>query len=585
MADQVDVRFEALVRDVLRTEVATLPLTVTPADVLRRAAERRRERARGRVRLLLLAAVLLLPLGGLLAFAMRPQLPPAADYEAVLVRGLRMNEARTATSDLEVVVATADGTARSLARVPASRLGAVERSGGPASISTQGWLALGAHSTDERASEKDIALDLRRLDREPLIFDGSGVFAWDRTGFLWRRPSGLLVQVNPETGEATSIPQDLVGDLVPWPFGAWAINVAADGSGVLVGDPGNRVVDDSGEPYAQSWAIVTAQATVVPGAPELAYDVGRRFLSPHWGLLQLCDPESSLACPGRATGSLISGPAADGSYRNWGEDPPLHDHVIGASWAADGGVWVLVDRRTTERALVLVHRDEQDVDTEIASFLVGADDQPTFDAFAPDDSLIAIGFFNGHDEQTVLVDTASGRAHRFEGSAAGFLPVATADEWLGSEDPAHAGEPVVTSGSASSGASEPYPPLPELTEQLDSTAGAPVLLVHEVPASAVDPGSPVGVLLGPVALDVGYGISLVCSGPGEVTYSVVGPTGNESPVTRRCLDRFPDDQGAPNVEGGTIQVEVTADPSTTWRLIVYDPPPSSLRQPSEETLP
>ena len=54
MADQTyDPRLETLLRDVLSAEVASLPLTVRPSQILERAEARRRARARSRLRLLI----------------------------------------------------------------------------------------------------------------------------------------------------------------------------------------------------------------------------------------------------------------------------------------------------------------------------------------------------------------------------------------------------------------------------------------------------------------------------------------------------------------------------------------------------
>ena len=83
MADRThDPRLELLLRDVLAAEVANLPLTVRPGQILERADARRRARARSRLRLLIfgdatgpsqlfvaLGAIAALAVVGALAFA------------------------------------------------------------------------------------------------------------------------------------------------------------------------------------------------------------------------------------------------------------------------------------------------------------------------------------------------------------------------------------------------------------------------------------------------------------------------------------------------------------------------------------
>jgi hypothetical protein len=99
-----------------------------------------------------------------------------------------------------------------------------------------------------------------------------------------------------------------------------------------------------------------------------------------------------------------------------------------------------------------------------------------------------------------------------------------------------------------------------------------VLLVHQEDASSDVPGTSVEVQVGPVDAPSGYGISLACSGPGDVTYRVMGEP--EDPVTKHCQDRFTDDRGAPGLAPTQIRLEVMADAATSWRLVIYDPPPS-----------
>jgi hypothetical protein len=76
-------------------------------------------------------------------------------------------------------------------------------------------------------------------------------------------------------------------------------------------------------------------------------------------------------------------------------------------------------------------------------------------------------------------------------------------------------------------------------------------------------------------IDEGIGLSLVCSGPGEITVTEIGADGPETPYTYGCLDPGSyHGHAGPNVRWGSASVQVEYDRSTTWRLVIYDPPPS-----------
>jgi hypothetical protein len=293
-------------------------------------------------------------------------------------------------------------------------------------------------------------------------------------------------------------------------------------------------------------------------------------------LLQLCGtgvgPRAS--CPGRRTGTIVSGPGSDGAYRQWGGDPPPHHHVIGASWAVDGGLWLLLDRRLGERAIVLVHRDEENVDREVAAFAVDADAQVEIGDLAPDDSLIALNqWAEWPNWQTVIVDTRSGQGHLFDGRLGGFVAAGSAAGWVAGDGPTEAGWPLAA--PAVGGESEPvYAPLPDLQEQLDSLIADRILLVHQADAIATDPAATIQVVVGPVEVEQGIGISLACSGPGEITVIETADGSLGELDVHDCLmrTRYHGHEG-PGISSESATFQVDYDPSTTWRLVIYDPPP------------
>jgi hypothetical protein len=120
VADITDARLEALLRSAMRTEEVALPVTLRPDDILRRRSRIRGEQIRRvGMRLLLVAAALVLPLAALLAVSGQPSAAPAT-YRAVILRGAASEPGPGARSDLEVLLVDADGQVDTVAVVPAS---------------------------------------------------------------------------------------------------------------------------------------------------------------------------------------------------------------------------------------------------------------------------------------------------------------------------------------------------------------------------------------------------------------------------------------------------------------------------------
>jgi hypothetical protein len=573
MAEQRDMNFEALLRSTLKAEALSLPVSVGPADILRRRVLLRRQRVSRRLRLLLIAALIALPLGALAAGALRIDPPPAA-YSAVLVGGL-------GDPTLHVLLAR-DGSAERVLEIPASRLGSAQVSR-PLEASFSGWIALQAN--DEAGTEYVVLLDIRSPEATPIVREGNYHGAFTPDGLYWSATNNAYELIDPVTGNVTSLPRSVAEDLDWWLGGiASRMRVAADGSGLLLGDPANTVHDETGRPYPQQWGVLGQVGTLTRGLPDLAEGVGIRLISSRWGLLQRCEaPAGECDMPTRRTRSIISGPASDGSYRQWSRDPSPHDHVIGASWSVDGGLWLLVDRRSPdERTIVLIHREWENADREVASFAVEQDVDVSFGDLAPDDSLIALNVWADWPRwQTVIVDTRSGHGHLFDGTLGGFVPVSSAAGWVSGATVTEVGR--LLPGSTSGGGSGPaYAALPPLQEQLDfiePTEAGGILLVHDFEATTTDPGATIQLTLGPVELDEGIGVSLACSGPGQITITEIAPDGHESPVTHRCLSPRSgfSTSASPGVRWESATVRIEYDPSTSWRLVLYDPPPPRQR--------
>jgi hypothetical protein len=576
VSERTDMTLESLLRSTLKAEALSLPVSVVPADILRRRVLLRRQRVSRRLRLLLIAALIALPLGALAVGALRP-VPSPEGYSAVLVRGV-------GESELQILVANG-GVSERVHDVPASRFGAIEV-GRVLEASASGWIALHAADPPEIAPIREeyvVLFDVSRPDAAPIIREGTFLGVWTPDGLYWSATNTAYELIDPVSGNIISLPRSVSADLDWWlTSNAGRMSVATDGFGLLLGDSDNVVHDEEGLPYLQKWGVLSPEGTLSRGLPDLAEGVGTRRISARWGLLQRCgDGTSGYNCPGLRTGAIISGPASDGSSRQWGGDPPSHDHAIDESWAVDGGLWLLVDRRSGERTIVVIHRDEDNVDREVASFIVDLDESITIGDLAPDDSLIALELSGRFpDVQTVIVETSTGRSHLFDGAFGGFVPAAATVGWVAGETTPEAGQPLPrpAAGGESGLAYGPLPPLQGHIDDIEFWGAERILLVHEVEATSPDPGPIVQLTLGPVEPEEGIGISLACSGPGHITLTEIGPDGPEAPSTYRCLSpRNNHGHEGPNVRWESATVQVDYDPSTTWRLIIYDPPPHTPR--------
>jgi hypothetical protein len=237
---------------------------------------------------------------------------------------------------------------------------------------------------------------------------------------------------------------------------------------------------------------------------------------------------------------------------------------------------LLVDRRSGGRTIVLIHRDEDNVDRQVASFIVDLDEDVAIGDLAADDSLIALELSGKWPVvQTVVVDTSTGRSHLFDGAFGGFVPAVATTGWVAGERATEAGQ-LLARPAAGGESGSGYGPLPPLQEHIDdiehNSEAERILLVHEVEATSPDPGPTTQLALGPVELDEGIGLSLACSGPGEITVTEIGANGPETPYTYGCLDPSSyHGHAGPNVRWESASVQVEYDRSTTWRLVILRP--------------
>jgi hypothetical protein len=422
MADISDARLEALLRSTMRAEEAALPVTLRPADILRRRAHARRELIRrSGMRLLLVAAALLLPLGALWV-ASRPSAIPRPSIAAILVRGLE-EQAMGELSPLEVVAAAADGTETLVRTILPDQLPQTIHGMWASSVSPDGWLLLSLDDGSEYGT--GALVDLRRPNAEPMPLSSDRFPTWSPNGRLWvgHDSPGRIEALDPDTGH-----REVMLDPVPEELTTRQFHVAADGTGVVVRG-GSGYVCEYGQQYDdQGWVTVRAagstEATVVP----TFNDGQRRILSPRWGPLGVSATPIRL-CPGHTEPEYVSGPDSHGAYQFWPKVSRDFADFRGAAYqATDDGVWVIGSINDEGASLFKVGPTDPDDIPAVARW-EGHADGYFISAMSLDDSLIAV---TGETDEPftrrhLLVDTATGRVTEVDGAVAGFLD--PADLW------------------------------------------------------------------------------------------------------------------------------------------------------------
>lgn len=260
MHDMTDARLEGLLRRTLRDEAEHAPVILTPEALEERARLRAHRRRRRSLTILAFAAVLLLPVSGLLlvgALNNEQPLEPALGetYAAVMVRITPADLETFAPHGVEIVAVAADGRERTVATIPSSAVPAPWIMGGAGSVSADGWLALSVGGVD--ASEAIALIDLRgpsapaRIVTDPSLGIGANSFSWGPDGRFatWINDGAVLV-VDPRSGTTVRVS--------PFEIGIDGLFWTADGSGFLSADGGASSMiyeDPLGSP------------TVPPGGP------------------------------------------------------------------------------------------------------------------------------------------------------------------------------------------------------------------------------------------------------------------------------------------------------------------------------
>jgi hypothetical protein len=180
---------------------------------------------------------------------------------------------------------------------------------------------------------------------------------------------------------------------------------------------------------------------------------------------------------------------------------------------------------------------------------------------------------------SLLIDARTGMATHIDGSLLGFVPSTAADTWSGHSF--HPADPVASAAPPSAA----YPTLRPLELVLaDQLAPGDRLLWRGEHAAVDGPtASPSPLEIGPIELEEGLAVFLVCSGPSDVLVTMTGPGDQETdpgpitPLLSRCLNGDEVSGGnAPSARvEGPVRFSVTTTPDTAWQLIVFDPAPES----------
>lgn len=564
MPEYIDPTLEALLVDALAERAERVPATLTLERVQARLAERRRPRSRASVRrplaLLGLAAAIVLPLAVLVA-GQRPTEPDRAQvdpYQALIER-------RAGDSWLFVAM-RGDGQERVLTSVPIPKPHD-DRRLAPRTVSPDGWLATPAATGWEfrnlRAPDQVIGPIAPFLASESgRGWFGDGRYAtWNAAGEIqFFDPAAVTV-------ERRSVPGPLTG-VVAWTTDASTV--------VETDDWGRGFIYLSGERRPALWRTMA----VGDGFDAVSDDASLSDLDLGWrdGLwwredgsrVQLCDMAVREECPGLPNGSVVV-ETPDGELATWYTDELAPDDIVDAVFG-DTGLWIMLDRRNEGPQDVLARVIAPGDARPVAAWAGGPPPHGSgsIEGVAPDDSLVVV--------ESHLIDVRTGAVTPVDGQFIGFVPAGTADGW-----PGDAFQPSRPMASTAPQPLVAYPTLRPLelvlTEQL--VPGDRLLWREE--HAAVDGAAPAPstIEIGPIELEEGLGVFLVCSGPSDVLVTMRGPDDRDTdpgpltPLLSRCLDSDGTAGGySPEARvDGPVRFLVTATPDTAWQLVVFDPAP------------
>lgn len=433
-----DANPEERLRSVLRQEGDGLPFTITPDELERRLALRRR--ARNGQRLSLLAAgVAALAVGTIFALgsgwfrdddvAAHPSPSPSTSAnpspaatpeptprgadplgesgQAVLVTPVGPDGRRPDAFEVTRYDPAAQETT-AIATIPGSILpddGWLDGGEGPPQVSATGWLAIPftrGPNEDERGPAIAI-VDLQAPDAEPWILDGYRSMSWDPTDKLVIERDGVV-----------SVAWVMSRHIDTPSLAGLDIGIAANGTGNMARGPAIAVQDGARflATREDAWGYVgfAGTFTATNDLPPVYQRTGleRPAGSGAHGLGMACDSGSDAASLGCYLVESNVQHEPVGTWLTLDSQPSLFDFA----WAADGqSVWLLLDGRTTDGGQVAslayaadpggrIERARIAFETGERPRLLGIADEPT----AGSALVVAVGDDQGMVRAFVLQD-------------------------------------------------------------------------------------------------------------------------------------------------------------------------------------
>lgn len=274
-------------------------------------------------------------------------------------------------------------------------------------------------------------------------------------------------------------------------------------------------------------------------------------------------------CPDDRLGQVLTQDASgEVATRYAGELAP--DTVHDASLSADGrSVWLLLDRADQGRSYGLATADQPGSARVVGQVPVRPGLRDAFmSGFAPDDSLVAITVNADAGYGPLILLPTDGRPGSYhEGFPIGFLPTSVIEAMGGGGWAAVPGAAAPTAGTPAS---------PQTADELAARWGSPsqpVVLSVTHPADVGAEGPPRTWDAGTASLKMGIGFVAACVGPGSMTIESDVP--DVGSMTVDCTNGAPANEAAPGIEiGRDALITVTADPSTAWSVVIFDPEPS-----------
>ena len=329
----------------------------------------------------------------------------------------------TVASPVDVLELAADGTETALVHLgldvlPGGWAGAV-------SLSSDGWLGLLTQADPDPAM---VIVDLRDPAAPLRHLDGTWYSpSWSPGGERLASQAGEEVVVyDLTTGTTASFAMPV--DTFLQPNGSAPL--WTDVGTTFVGAAGPAFGDDSapGGTRPAPLGAIGMDGVFVPGVQPAVYSgIGPRRVRPDGTFLR-CRPEEDDSCiPDDATLYAVG----DTVEAVWSEADPtmrVSDHA----WAADGGLWVLMETQGAgPRTVTLVRVSPDGTESVATTAQAGADDPDPnsycqggrFLAMAPDDSRVVIATTGDacSNGSSYLVDTATGTQQVLQGEPAGWL--------------------------------------------------------------------------------------------------------------------------------------------------------------------